>query len=181
MTVVLMLVLVAVLFVALFWLLFGNRSHEDPIQAALEIQRLLPVHCNHFAQLQQVLAMGDRAFIEQRLPGKVARRWRSERREVVQLYIQGLRQDFRGLERLARSLAALSPKIDRKQEWEWAWLGVQFRLLYAFTQLEFAAHNLPLDGLTHLTEMLMGLRMMLERTMNELSEPLPQTQRTLAS
>lgn len=181
MTIALVFLVLAGLLLALFWLLLGNGPHKDPVQEALEIQRLLPVHCNHFAQLQQVLGMDDRAFIEQRLPKYVARKWRGERREVVQLYIRGLRQDFRGLEQLARSLAALSPKISRKQEWEWAWLGVQFRLLYAFTQLQFATHNLPLDGLTHLTEMLMGLRMVLEITINEMSEPLPKTQTTLAS
>ncbi len=181
MTIALIFLILAGLLLALFWLLLGNRARKDSVQAALEIQRLLPVHCNHFPQVQHVLKTGDQIFIEQRLPKNIARKWRSERREVVQLYIRGLRQDFRGLEQLARSLAALSPKINRKQEWEWVWLGVQFRLLYAFTQLQFAAHNLPLDGLTHLTEMLMGLRMMLEMTINEMSEPFPETQTTLAS
>lgn len=181
MTIVLAFLILAGLLLTLFWLLFGKRPGKDPVRQALEIQEMLPVHCQHFLQIQQVLKTCDQIFIEQRLPKDIAKKWRAERREVVRLYIRGLRQDFRGLEQLARSLAALSSKVSRKQEWEWAWLGVQFRVLYGFTQLQFAAHNLPLEGLTHLTEMLMGLRMMLEDTINEMSEPLPQTQRTLAS
>lgn len=181
MTIILVFLVLAGLLLALFWLLFGKRPQKDPAQAALEIQQLLPVHCKHFVQIQQVLKTCDQVFIEQRLPKDITKKWRGERREVVRLYIRGLRQDFRGLEQLARSLAALSPKVNRKQEWEWAWLGIQFRLLYVFTELQFAAHNVPLQGLTNLTEMLMGLRMMLENTINEMSEPFQQTQRTLAS
>lgn len=181
MTIILVFLVLAGLLLALFWLLFGKRRQNDPAQAALEIQQLLPVHCKHFQQVEHVLKTCDQIFIERRLPKDIAKKWRGERREVVRLYIRGLRQDFRGLEQLARSLAALSPKVDRKQEWEWAWLGVQFRLLYGFTQLQFAARNSPLEGLTNLTEMLMGLMMMLENTINEMSQPLPKTETTLAS
>lgn len=181
MNVALIFVLVVVLFVALFWLLFGKRGHEDPVQAALEIQDLLPVHCRHFPQIHQVLQTDDQVFLQGRIPAKVVRQWRAERREVVKLYLQGLRQDFRGLERLARLLAALSPEVKRKQEWEWMWLGVQFRLLYGFTQLRFATRCLPPNSLLHLTEMLVSLRMTLENTLNEIGGAIPKLEGMLAS
>lgn len=177
----LMFVLVVVLFVALFWLLFGNRPDEDLAQKALDLHDLLPVHCGHFPQIQLVLETDDHLFLQGRVPAKLARQWRTERREVVKLYLQGLRQDFRGLERLARLLAALSPEVKRKQEWEWIWLGGQFRLLYGFTQLQFAVHSLPPGNLLHLTETLTSLRMMLESTLNEMGGALPKLEGMLAS
>lgn len=169
------------LLLALFWLLFSNRPHIDSVQAALEIHNLLPKHCRHFPQIQHMLNLRDESFVERHAPLRVAKQWRAERRAIIQLYIQGLREDFHRLEKLARLLAALSPEVKRAQEWEWFVLGAQFRVLYGATQLRFAIRSLPTTELVRLTEMLTALRLMLENAMNDMTEALPKSQETLAT
>ncbi|HKF51373.1 MAG TPA: hypothetical protein VKB26_03600 [Candidatus Acidoferrales bacterium] len=179
MTVVLTFVVAVALFLTLLWLLFGNRRPKtDATLAALEIKKLLPAHCRHFPQVQRALRSQDEEFIDRRAPRYLAKRWRAERRQVVHLYIRGLAQDFRGLEQLARLIAMLSPDIRRKQEWEWLWLGIQFRLLYRMTLLRFALHSLPSDELMQLTEMLTGLAAGLEHSLDRLMPKLAQVKTT---
>ncbi|HEV2468006.1 MAG TPA: hypothetical protein VGS78_02330 [Candidatus Sulfotelmatobacter sp.] len=175
MTVVLMLILAVALLLALLWLLFGNRKPKmDPAQAALEIKNLLPVNCRHFPQVQHALRPQDEQFIDRRAPRRLARQWRGERRRVVRLYIEGLAQDFRGLEQLTRLIATLSPEIKKKQAWEWLWLGIQFRLLYRLTLVRFALHSLPSNELMRLTELLTGLAAGLEHSIDRLTPKFPQ-------
>lgn len=179
MTVVLTFTLALALLLILLWLLFGNRAPKvDSALAALEVKKLLPVHCRHFPQVQRALRQQDEKFIGRRAPRQLAKRWRSERRQVVRLYIRGLAQDFRGLEQLARLIATLSPDIKKRQEWEWLWLGIQFRVLYRLTLLRFAAHRLPSGELMRLTELLTGLAAGLERSIERLTPTLPQVETT---
>lgn len=179
MTVALVFMLAVLLLLALLWLLFGNRGPKtDAASAALNIKKLLPVHCRHFPQVQRALRQQDEKFIARRAPRHLAKRWRSERRQVVRLYIRGLAQDFHGLEELARLIATLSPEIRKKQEWEWLWLGIQFRVLYRLTLLRFAAHSLPSGDLMRLTELLTGLAASLERSIERLTPTLPQVETT---
>lgn len=177
MTVTLMILLSIALAVALVWLLFGRRAPKtDLAAAALEIKKLLPVHCRHFPQIQHILKSEDKEFIDRCAPGHVARRWQAERRHVLRVYIRGLKQDFRGLEQLARLLAALSPEIKRKQESEWFWLGIQFRVLYQLTLLRFAVRGSPAAELVRLAEMLIDLSATLEQSIDRMTEALPQVQ-----
>ncbi len=46
------------------------------------------------------------------------------------MYLAGLRQDFAGLNRLARLLAVLSPKVKARQEGELLLLNLRFQILY---------------------------------------------------
>jgi len=179
MTVVLMFMLAVALLLTLLWLLLGNRGPKtDAALAALEIRKFLPVHCRHFPQVQHALRSKDEEFILRRAPRQLVKRWRAERRQVVQLYIRGLAQDFRGLEQLARLIATLSPELEKKQEWEWLWLGIQFRMLYHLTLLRFALHTRPSDELVRLTELLTGLAAGLEHSIDLLTPRLPQMQTT---
>jgi hypothetical protein len=166
-----------VLIAVLLWLVFGHREvKSDPAGAALEIKKLLPAHYKHFPQIQPILRAEDAEFIRRRAPRQLANRWRTQRRKVLRLYIQALAEDFRGLEQLARLIAALSPQIKRKQEWEWLRLGLQFRLLYRITVLRFAFHSLPPGELVRLTELLTSLSLTLERSIERLTEAPPQAQ-----
>ncbi len=69
------------------------------------------------------------------MPGASRRRARVERHHVTREYLAGLREDFVHVERLSRTLAALSPKVSRSLEWERVWLGLQFRSLYGLAWL----------------------------------------------
>lgn len=179
MTVALMLFLIAVLFVALLWLLLARRSPRDLVQEALEIHEFLPVHCKYFPQIQNLLNSQDQDFVGQRAPVKIGKQWSAERRAILRLYIQGLREDFHRMEKLARLLATLSPEVKRAQEWEWFGLSVKFRLLYAAMQLRLAAGILPIGELVRVAETLTALRLMLEGTMSGMAAIAPTTQETI--
>lgn len=176
MTVVLVILLSVALVLALVWLLFGHQASKDLTAAALEIKKLLPVHCHHFPQIHHLLKSDDGEFMLRRAPRGVLRHWQAERRRILRLYMRGLKQDFRGLEKLARLLAALSPEIKRKQEWEWFWLGVQFRLLYRLTLVRFTLYASPANELVRLAEMLIDLAAALEQSIDRMTEALPQAQ-----
>lgn len=177
MTVVFTILLSMALAVALVWLLFGHQAPKTDLNAAaLEIKRLLPIHCRHFPQIHQLLKTEDEKFMHRRAPRNIAHEWRTQRRQILRLYLRGLKQDFRGLEQLARLLATLSPEIKRKQEWEWFWLGIQFRFLYRLTLLRFALHGSPADELVRLAEMLIDLAAALEHLVDRITEALPQVQ-----
>lgn len=177
MTFLITLLLSTALLLALLWLLFGRHtSKADLSAAALAIQKLLPVHCQHFPQIHQLLKTEDREFMERRAPRPLASQWRGERRQVLRLYMRGLARDFHGLEELARLIAALSPEIKRRQEWEWLWLGVQFRLLYGLTLMRFALYSLPSGELARLTEMLASLALALEHSIDRLTEAFPKAE-----
>ena len=174
-----MVVLSILVILALLWLIFGRQTPKtDLAAAALEIKRLLPVHCSHFPQICGILKDEDERFMRRRAPADITKRWRAQRRQILRLYIQGLAQDFRGLERLARLIAALSPEVKRKQEWEWLWLGVQFRVLYRVTLVRLAVHRLEPNELATLTEMVADLGLILGRWIDRLTEALPQAQRS---
>lgn len=172
-----LLILPIVLLLALLWLLFGYQAPKtDLTDAALEIKKLLPVHCRHFPQIHHILSAKDREFIDRRAPRHIAKQWQAERRQVLRLYLRGLAQDFQGLEQLARLIAALSPQVERKREWEWLWLGLQFRMFYRMTLLQFALHRLPPGELVRLTEMLTSLALRLEHSIERMTEAFPQVQ-----
>jgi hypothetical protein len=182
MTVLLMFLLSIALLLALLWLIFGRRTPKtDLAAAALEIKKLLPVHCSHFPQICGILKDEDEQFMRRRASGDITKQWRAQRRQILRFYIQGLAQDFRGLERLARLIAALSPEVKRRQEWKWLWLGVQFRLLYRVTLLRLAVHRLEPNGLATLTEMVADLGLTLGRWIDRLTEALPQARTSTAN
>lgn len=139
--------------ILLFWLLFAPKWNEPPagIQA-LEIEELQPLHCRHFPQISQLLRTEDPTFIEQRVPASVARAWRKERRRVLRQYLNGLAEDHVRVERLARLIAALSPGVSRKQEWEWLWMGLQFRVMFRLLALRIVIGNLSLPQLARWTD-----------------------------
>ncbi len=177
MTVTLILLLSIVLLLALLWLIFGHKPPKtDLASAALEIKKLLPIHCRHFPQICRILKTEDEEFMRRRAPEHIAKQWRAQRRQILRFYIHGLAQDFHGLERLARLIAALSPEVKRKQEWEWLWLGLQFRLLYRMTIMRLTLHRLEPNDLALLTETVAGLGLALERWIDRMTEALPQVQ-----
>jgi len=159
---------------ALFWLLFGRPAAEPASSIdALEIEKLLPLHCRHFAQIVQILGEEDHQFISKRAPRHVERQWRAERRRILRQYLDGLGQDFGQLGRLARLIAALSPEVRKTQEWEWMWLGVQFRLLYRMVGLRIAFGSFAPNELARLAEMVAGVAGELKTRMSLIAAPLP--------
>ncbi len=162
----------------LLWLLFGSPTNQTGSSLdALEIEKILPVNCRHFPQINQLLSQEDTEFMRKRAPHHLVGKWRAERRGILKQYLDGLRQDFTRLERLARLIAALSPEIRKRQEWEWFWLALQFHLSYRMVALKLALGSFSPEGLAGLTEMIAGLTSELENRMALIAEHSPSRMR----
>lgn len=163
-----------VVFVTLALMLRRMRAAKTPppTRQQVESQEPFPVHCRYFPQIRQALSQDDAAFVAQRLSAPARRRWRAERRRVLRQYLAGLNEDFAGLERLARTVAVLSPQVTRSLEAERLWLGVHFRFLYTLALLQLATGFVAVPEFQRLTDLLGGFAAQVEAGMAAL-EPRP--------
>jgi hypothetical protein len=145
-------------FVALALMLRRMRAAKTPLPARTQVapHEPFPANCRYFPQIRQVLSPDDTDFIAQRLSAPAIRQWRAERRRVLRHYLAGLNQDFAALERLARTVAVLSPQVTRSLEAERLWLGVRFRFLYALALLQLATGFAGVPEFQRLTDLLGG-------------------------
>jgi len=181
MTPFIFIVLGMIILVTLFWLLFAPKSDKPPAEIqTLEIEKLQPLHCRHFPQISQLLRREDLTFIQRRVPVAMARAWKRQRRRVLRLYLNGLAEDFLRMERLARLIAALSPEISRKQEWQWLWMGLQFRVVFRLLSLRIVLGNPSLPQLARLTDFVASQAAELEVRMSQMAGILPSRLRTSA-
>jgi HAMP domain-containing protein len=95
----------------------------------------------------------DAKYLNEKASPAVARKAHQERRAVARHFLTGLLEDFSSLERLARTVAALSPAISREQETERLMLGVKFRVLYAWVWLRLFIGLAPLEQIGQLTNL----------------------------
>jgi hypothetical protein len=169
---------VAVL-LSLFWLLFASRWDKPRAEIeTLDIEKLQPLHCRHFPQISQLLRPDDLTFIGRRAPAPMTRAWRRERRRILRQYLNGLAEDYIRVEHLARLIASLSPEVSRKQEWEWFWMGLQFRVVLQFLRLKLSLGSLSLPQLTRWTDFVSSQAADLEFRMSQLAGVLPSRLRT---
>jgi hypothetical protein len=153
-------------FVALALMLRRMRAAKgQPSTHAEAPHEPFAVHCRHFPQIRQVLSPDDAAFIAQRLSAPARRQWRAERRRVLRHYLAGLKEDFAGLERLARTVAVLSPQVTQSLEAERLWLGVRFRFLYTLALLQLATGFSGVPEFQRLTDLLGGFAAQVEAGM----------------
>jgi hypothetical protein len=82
-------------------------------------------HATYVALIRQAASPTDMEFLARRGSPQIVRRVRRERRNVALLYLAQLREDFQRLLRLARAVAALSPAVGSRQEFE---LGIRVAL-----------------------------------------------------
>ncbi|MFZ0211910.1 MAG: hypothetical protein WBE20_15395 [Candidatus Acidiferrales bacterium] len=163
-----------VILAALVWLLFTPQAAQStPAIEALEIEKLLPLHCRHFPQISQILRDEDRQFMIRNAPKHMEKQWRKQRRGILRGYLRGLAQDFVRLERLARLATALSPELKETRQWEWLRLGVQFRFLYRMLAIRIALGSVTPDELVRLTNLITGLAGELEKRMSQIAGLLP--------
>jgi hypothetical protein len=175
MTVALMFLLAIILLVLLIWLLWAPQGLPSTQVSALEIKKLLPVHCRHFPQVRHLLSGDDEKFLIGRASRNTLKQWRAERNRILRLYLRGLAEDFQHLQQLARLISTLSPELKRSQESELLLLGLQFRMLYRMTLLRLTLRALPLEELARLTELVAGLGLDLRHLLDGITERLPQT------
>jgi hypothetical protein len=131
----------------------------------LELEDLRSRHSRYFPQIRQALSASDVEFLRRRLPRRARRIWQAERRRIAQQYLYGLRDDFKRLNRLARTVAALSPHVSRRQEVERFWLSRQFQLVYRIVGLRLELGFIPLPQLASLTDLVGRLSLQIEAAM----------------
>ncbi|MGB6430663.1 MAG: hypothetical protein WBF06_08760 [Candidatus Acidiferrales bacterium] len=140
-----------------------NLSQED----------LTPRHAKYFPLVRQALSGSDLAELGRRIPHRMRAALRTERRKVARRYLQGLREDYLRLEKFGRMVAALSPKVDARQEAERLRLGIRFRMVYAAVSMRLALGEVPVPAFERLTRLVGSLATRLEASMTSLVEPGP--------
>ncbi len=129
---ILFVALSAVLIAVAVWVVIRPLQAESDLgpDPSAKIETLVARHCTHFAQMRQALATEDFDFIRRRLPKKDASRLRRERQRALQKFLDAIGEDFARLDRLARILTSLSPKVERGEELERLRLEMRFRILF---------------------------------------------------
>ena len=112
------------------------RKAKEPGSPEFPAQ-FFAVHSRYFPQLRRVLSQEDTRYMAQRASSIVFRRWKKSVRRAGCQYLEGLREDFARLHRLARLLALYSPKVQPRQELELARLNLQFQMLYGIVWWRF--------------------------------------------
>jgi len=127
----------AILIAVAIWVVVRPLQAESDLgpDPSAKIETLVARHCTHFAQMRQALATEDFDFIRRRLPKKDASRLRRERQRALQKFLDAIGEDFARLDRLARILASLSPKVERGEELERLRLELRFRILFRVARI----------------------------------------------
>ncbi len=137
------------------------------------LEELKPFHCRYFPQVRQAISRDDQEFLRRAASATIRHTVTAERRRVVRLFLSGLREDFLRVDRLGRTVASLSPRVDRKEELERLWLGFRFRGLYRLVRLRLAVGGTPLPQLERLAGLVGSLAAKTERMMTALEERSP--------
>jgi hypothetical protein len=128
-------------------------------------------HCQHFAQMRRVIDPQDFDFVINHLPAARCRQLRQERRKILRKYLTGIADDFARLDRLARVVAALSPGVDKRQEWERISAEVAFRVSYRLAAFRlWAGTGIRNETVVHLADMVAALSRDIETAMTDLQQ-----------
>jgi hypothetical protein len=130
-----------------------RNPQKDNAEVDLRMESNPPRHYRYFPQVRQALSAIDARYLDKNASPAVARQALQERRAVARQFLTGLLEDFSDLERLARTVAALSPAISREQETTRLILGMKFRVLYVWVWLRLSAGRAPLEQIGQLTNL----------------------------
>lgn len=134
----------------------GRRQTSTPVDS-MPIEELFPRHAWHFAQIRQLISETDFCYLAKRATPECRKRVQKEREQIIRQYVQALREDFNRLERLGRTIAALSPKVNQGTELERLWLSLRFRVVAQLVWLRMEMGFNYARPLEQLTKMIGGL------------------------
>ncbi len=156
----------------LFWLALSGRTHRGKGNTSqqLPLEDLTPRHALYISHIRNALLATDLDYLKSRVPARTLRRVRKERRQIAREFLAGLGDDFRRLDRLARIVAALSAKVDYKQELSRVWLDLRFRMLYGLVWIRLSVGPAPVAAFTNLAGLVGSLSARIEAAMNALAE-----------
>ena len=162
-------VLVAALLGVLLW---SSARKPRPERAASPQSSFFPLPCQHLANLPQIgqaIERADLEYLKTRVSPATANRVRRERRRIVLAYLDGLREDFDCVVEATTKVAALSPKVEAKHEFQRLRIVAEFRVRYTLLRVKFGIGVSAFDGLGRLAWMVSSLAIDLERAMNEIA------------
>jgi hypothetical protein len=171
-TVILFALVTLALLGALYWLSRRASSNRGAasLPQALSAEKLLPQNYKYFPQIRQALSRDDDLFLEKRAGPEIARMARKVRRSTALQFLKGLRDDYRRLDRLARTLTALAPAPDRQRETERIWLSIRFEVFWGVVWLRVWIGSAPIGQLQLLSELIGTQAVRLARSMDALHE-----------
>jgi hypothetical protein len=160
----------AVLLAALGWALRGPRRASRGNFNLDSLEQPGRRHSTYFSLIRQASSHEDLEFLARRGHAKLRDRIYKERRKVVLLYLDHLRNDFERLAKIAKAVAALSPTVGIGQEFERVWLTAEFMARYYAIRLGFSYGFVPLAQLNLLSQMVSQLSIQMETSMKEFGE-----------
>lgn len=162
--------LIAGLVALLVWAL-RSPVQTTPSAADLKIaEEVGRRHLTYFPQIRRAIAAEDFQFLESRGHAKLARRVRKERRVAALRYLACLRIEFTRLWRLARVVAAMSPRVAPYGEFQRFRLGVAFNVRCELLRCKFALGFSPVPDFRALSLAVSKLAIRMETAISELGE-----------
>ena len=156
----------------LFWLVLSRRphGHEESQEPHLPLEDLAPRNALYISHIRTALSDTDLEYLQSRVPAKSLQRVKKERRRVAREFLAGLGDDYRRLDRMARVVAALSPKVEYKQEIGRVCLALRFHALYALVWARISVGPAPVEALAGLAGLVGSLSARIEAAMDALAE-----------
>jgi hypothetical protein len=139
----------------------GKTSAESFLRNAA-FSDLLPKHYRFFPQVSRALSIDDSEYLSQRADPLARKSAARIRRRVGLEFLNGLREDYRRLDRLARALTALAPAANPQREAERLWLSVRFEIRWCFVWVSLWSGLAPIPQLQRLTDLVGALTARLE-------------------
>lgn len=167
---------IAVLLLVLLLTVARQRRKNPNLASLPPIEELFPRHAWYFPQIRQALSKKDLQYLAARASPECRRRVQCERQQIVRQYLQGLRKDFDDLEQLGRTVAALSPRVSGRTEFERLVLSLRFRFLTQLVSMRMALGANYARSLEELAEMVANLASQMDELLESLENVSAQAQ-----
>ena len=162
--------IVVALLLLLVWALRKPEQRNAWKVEPASLEQPRPRHATYLPLIRQALSPADLEFLAAQGSPVLARRVRKERRRIALSYLNELRNDFKGLLRLAQVIASLSPEVGAAQEWERLRLSFRFSCRYQIVRAGLYSGLLVLPQLSGLSQLVSELAFRMETAIKELGE-----------
>jgi hypothetical protein len=169
------------LFAALIWALRAPSRSSSGNFDLNSLEQAGRRHATYLSLIRHASSNDDLTFLSKRGYTKLRSRLYRERRKIVLVYLDQLRIEFERLTKMARAVAALSPSVGVRQEFELAQLGFEFVVRYYAIRLAFGWGFVPIAQLSQLSQMVSQLSIQMETAMKEFGERAAMAARTASS
>lgn len=126
-------------------------------------EQFFPSHSRFFPLMRQALSADDEAFLARRGSPRLLKQWQAARKRAALDFLDGLDKDFARLTSLARTIARMTPEIDRQREAELFWLGMRFGVVSQLVRLRLRLGRSPRNDLQRLADLIGVLGSQMDR------------------